>query len=107
MRATLPDNFDAEVYALVRLIPKGKVLTYGQIARLLGLPDYARRVGRALSLAPAKAGIPCHRVVNGSGRTVPGWPGQRKQLENEGILFKANGCVDLIHCTWEILHSEE
>ena len=48
-----------------------RVATYGQIARLVGMPGYARRVGHALAAAPA--GLPCHRVVNSAGRTAPHW----------------------------------
>ena len=86
----MPENFDAEVYAVVAEIPAGKVVSYKQIAR---------RVGRALAEAPA--GLPCHRVVNSAGRTVPGWTRQRELLEAEGVRFKANGCADLARCGWE------
>ncbi|MFR4850636.1 MGMT family protein, partial [Alistipes finegoldii] len=54
----MPENFDAEVYAVVAEIPAGRVVSYKQIARLVGMPDHARRVGRALAEAPA--GLPCH-----------------------------------------------
>ena len=64
----MPENFDAEVYAVVAEIPAGRVVSYKQIARLVGMPDHARRVGRALAEAPA--GLPCHRVVNSAGRTL-------------------------------------
>ena len=95
----MPENFDAEVYAVVAEIPAGKVVSYKQIARLIGMPDHARRVGRALAEAPA--GLPCHRVVNSAGRTVPGWTRQRELLEAEGVRFKANGCAALARCGWE------
>lgn len=96
----LPENFDVEVYEIVRQIPAGRVITYGRIARLLCLPGHARHVGRALAQAPATAGIPCHRVVNSQGRTAPGWPEQRSLLEAEGVRFRASGCVDLKHSSW-------
>ena len=76
----MPENFDAEVYAVVAEIPAGKVTSYKQIARLIGMPDHARRVGRALAEAPA--GLPCHRVVNSAGRTVPGWTRQREDRKS-------------------------
>lgn len=95
----MPENFDAEVYAVVAEIPAGRVVSYKQIARLVGMPDHARRVGRALAEAPA--GLPCHRVVNSAGRTVSGWTRQRELLEAEGVRFKANGCADLARCGWE------
>lgn len=96
----LPENFDAEVYALVAQIPRGCVVTYGQVARLAGMPGYARHAGRALAEAPA--GTPCHRVVNAQGRTAPGWPEQRPLLEAEGVRFKANGCADLGRHGWKL-----
>ena len=54
-----------EVYAAVRQIPRGRVATYGQIARMIGRPRAARVVGYALSAAPAD--VPCHRVVSRQG----------------------------------------
>ncbi|WP_196011326.1 MGMT family protein [Alistipes onderdonkii] len=91
--------FDDEVYAVVAQIPAGKIVSYKQIARLIGMPDHARHVGRAMASAPA--GLPCHRVVNSAGRTAPGWPRQRELLEKEGVRFKANGCADIARFMWE------
>ena len=91
--------FDDEVYAVVAQIPAGKIVSYQQIARLIGMPDHARRVGRAMASAPAE--LPCHRVVNSAGRTAPGWPQQRELLEKEGVRFKANGCADVVRFMWE------
>lgn len=65
--------FDDEVYAVVAQIPAGKIVSYKQIARLIGMPDHARRVGRAMASAPA--GLPCHRVVNSAGAPPPAGPG--------------------------------
>ena len=84
------EEFDAEIYDIVRQIPPGRVVTYGQLAR---------RAGRALANAPE--GLPCHRVVNSSGRLAPGWPAQRELLEHEGVTFRRNGCVDLSKHLWE------
>ena len=91
--------FDDEVYAVVAQIPAGKIVSYKQIARLIGMPDHARRVGRAMASAPA--GLPCHRVVNCAGRTAPGWPAQTALLAAEGVGFKPNGCVDLARFLWD------
>lgn len=96
----LPADFDAEVRDIVTAIPRGRVATYGMIARLAGCPGHSRHVGRALAAAPEN--IPCHRVVNAAGRTAPGWPEQRTLLETEGVGFKANGCVDLAKWTWQL-----
>lgn len=86
-------QFEARIYALVRDIPRGRVATYGQLAFLAGRPKGARAAGRALRFAPP--GLACHRVVNSSGRLVPGWDEQRDLLLAEGVLCKPNGCVDL------------
>ena len=72
-------TFD-KVYAAVRLIPRGSVATYGQIARLIGRPKNARLVGRVLSQAERYGDYPCHRVVDHSGRLVPGWDAQAALL---------------------------
>ena len=91
----LPADFDAEIWSIVAQIPAGRIATYGQLARLAGMPGYARRVGRAMAAAPE--GRHCHRVVNASGRTAPGWTRQRELLEAEGVRFRRNGCADLAH----------
>ena len=97
----IPTDFDASVYELVAQIPRGRAVSYKQLAVLLGFPDHARRVGRALATAPA--GLPCHRVVTSSGRTVPGWAAQRDLLEREGVAFRPNGTVDMARSGWEAL----
>lgn len=97
----LPAGFDAEVWAATEQIPAGRVATYGQIARLVGMPGYARHVGRALARAPQR--VPCHRVVNAEGRTAPGWEEQRARLEAEGVPFRRNGRADLARAAWEML----
>lgn len=91
-------NFDHEIYDIVRQIPPGRVITYGEIARLAGFPTLARRVGKALARTPRY--IPCHRVVGSNGRMVPGWTEQRTLLEREGVAFRTNGCVDMGRFRW-------
>jgi methylated-DNA-protein-cysteine methyltransferase related protein len=93
-------EFFTKVYKIVAIIPKGKVMTYGQIAILLGAPSCARRVGQAMYNTPEYMDIPAHRVVNSQGRLAPthafgGSDIQRKMLEEEGVLFKQNGCIDI------------
>ena len=58
-------------------IPKGKVATYGQIARLIGRDKNARLVGKILSYSEFYGKYPCHRVVNYAGRLAPGWKEQK------------------------------
>ena len=61
--------FQSEVQQVVCAIPQGYVLTYGHIARLIGYPQHARQVGLVLKRI-GEAQVPCHRVVNSSGRLV-------------------------------------
>ncbi len=98
MKRTVPDRFDEEVYDIVRQIPAGRVAAYGEIARLAGMPNYARRVGRAMAGAPAR--LPCHRVVGSGGKLVAGWEAQRSLLEAEGVTFRPNGCADMSRHGW-------
>ena len=62
-------NSYEQIYAVVRQIPRGKVASYGQVARLAGNPRWARVVGYALHVNPDPEGIPCYRVVTRDGRT--------------------------------------
>lgn len=95
--------FRREVYAVVAAIPRGKVTTYGQIARLAGCPNHARLVGHVLRNTRPALRYPCHRVVNSQGRTVPHWQEQAELLRAEGVVFKSNGCVDMRACGWNLL----
>ena len=91
----------AQVYALVRLIPPGRVATYGDIARLVpGVT--ARLVGTMMAGAGADADLPWHRVVNARGAVSPHAHAarQRSLLEREGIRFGANGRFDLRAHRW-------
>lgn len=96
------ERFYLDVYSVVKEIPKGKVLSYGGIARLIGWPYHSRMVGKAMSQIPAELQLPCHRVVNNQGRMVPHWPEQRELLEPEGVRFKSNGCVDMKQHAWKL-----
>lgn len=99
------DEFFNNVYKIVAQIPKGYVMTYGQLAIILGSPYYARRVGQAMYNAPEYLSLPCHRVVNSKGGLGPAYAfggegEQYKVLINEGVFFKQNGCVDLKKSIW-------
>ena len=98
------EPFKQDVYEVVGAIPYGKVLTYGEIARLVGWPDHSRLVGRVMRGASAELGLPCHRVVNSQGRLAPGWQAQRALLEKEGVKIKATGCVDMSVSLWDVNH---
>lgn len=93
-----------QIYSQVRRIPAGRVATYGQIARLAGLPHGARQVGYALA-ALRDPGVPWHRVVNARGgvspRAEPGYEQvQRGLLEAEGVTFDARDLVPLARFQW-------
>jgi len=76
------------VYRLVKQIPRGRVLSYGALARILRLPGGARTAGRAMSACPSGKGIPWHRVLGANGKLLIREPYaslQRKLLESEGV----------------------
>jgi methylated-DNA-protein-cysteine methyltransferase related protein len=83
----IPVSFDP-VYTLVKQIPRGRVLTYGAIAKALRLRGGARTAGRAMGATPQGKGIPWHRVLGANGKILIREPYaslQRKLLESEGI----------------------
>jgi len=94
----------ARVYELVRRIPKGRVMTYGQIATWIENRLSPRAVGWAMHGCPR--GVPWQRVVNASGGTstdrLPGMPPglQRALLEAERVVFRPNGTLDLTRYRW-------
>ena len=89
------------VFAVVNMIPRGLVATYGQVAALAGMPSHSRLVGRILSGLPADTTLPWHRVVNSQGRiTNPGRQRQQARLEDEGVTL-INGRISLRHYRWE------
>ena len=97
-------GFFEQVYRAVRLIPRGKVATYGQIADILGRPRGARTVGWALRSLQEGSDVPWHRVINARGEiSLGGGEGaaiQRALLEEEGVAFDAQGRVDLGQYRW-------
>ncbi len=95
------DDFAYTVLSVVAEIPPGRVATYGQIARLSGRERNARLVGRILRNAELYGDYPCHRVVDHSGRLVPGWPEQAALLRAEGVPLRDDRHVDLAACQWE------
>ena len=99
-------TFLQDVYSVVAAIPEGCVVTYGQIASLVGRPQCSRMVGQAMHNVPEELHLPCHRVVNRRGRLVPGWTEQRVLLENEGVRFKTNGFVDMKKSQWEFMKEQ-
>lgn len=106
------DSFFYQVWEMVRNIPRGKVASYGQIARLLGVPHGARTVGWALASLPDDLDVPWQRVVNAQGEislkgSIGGAALQRELLEAEGVVFDAHGRIDLRRYGWAGLDLEE
>lgn len=98
------NQFKEKIYELTRAIPKGKVATYGQLAKLAGFPKAARAVGIYMRTNPDPPRTPCHRVVASDGSLtgysgVGGVKAKRKMLEKEGVRFKS-GKVDLTSSRW-------
>ncbi len=89
------------VYEIVAQIPRGRVLTYGAIARLAGYPNHSRLVGRIMRDAPDGL-LPCHRVVNASGRLASHYPSQASLLDAEGVILSPTGKVPLKTYLWQI-----
>jgi len=94
------------IYSVVSRIPRGRVATYGQIARLAGIPGHARQVGYALGRFDGQSPIPWHRVVNAKGMISPRSDGgpmafvQRMLLEEEGVCFEESGRIPLSRFQW-------
>lgn len=100
------------IWAVVERIPRGKVATYGQVARLAGLAGHARQVGYALFSLPDAFRLPWQRVINSKGEVSPrSRPGadarQRVLLEREGVRFDARGRVNLERHLWNGKRQQE
>ena len=114
VREAMQPNFFDRVYLVVKLIPHGKVASYGQIAALLGHPQAARTVGWALNaLSGTQADeVPWQRVINSAGRISISRADlsadiQRAILEEEGVEFDVRGYVDWKRFGWEGLDWQE
>jgi methylated-DNA-protein-cysteine methyltransferase related protein len=93
------------IYAVVARVPRGRVVTYGQVAQLAGLHGQARIVGYALSALPAGTRLPWHRVVNAQGGVSQRANGpyshvQRARLEKERVRFDGRGRISLERFRW-------
>jgi len=90
------------VYKIVRRIPRGRVITYGEVARLTGLRNGARTVGWALHSLPEGTALPWWRVIRSDGTIAPRpfAAEQRRRLRREGIRFRAGGVVNLRYYGW-------
>lgn len=98
-------SFKEKVYKICRSIPKGKVMTYSQVAKLAGKPKAARAVGAYMRMNPDVPNTPCHRVVAANGALTGysgegGVGGKKKMLLKEGVNFKGS-VVDLSLSQWK------
>ena len=104
-----PDDFFSRVYEVTKLIPYGKVTSYGAIARYLGSGQSARMVGWALNVCHSGHDfIPAHRVVNRNGLLTGkhhfGTPALMQQLlENEGLIIEEDRVVNFTENFWDPL----
>jgi len=107
-RVVKPGGTHDRIYAVVRKIPKGRVTTYGTVARLAGFPGQARLVGYALSALPTGTAVPWHRVINAQGKLSLEQKGsssgitQRLRLQREGVTVDAAGRVALAAFGWRL-----
>lgn len=84
------------VYQMVRGIPRGKVISYGMIAKAVGISP--RQVGRVLHNNPDNSSVPCHRVVHSDGSIASGYAfggpdKQREKLKEEGVIFSGKKVI--------------
>lgn len=93
------EQFTEDVVSIIKKIPSGKVMTYGQIAKCAGSPRGARQVVRILHTMSQKHKLPWHRVINAKGeiglKSEDGYIDQKMMLEGEGVVFLPNSKVDL------------
>jgi methylated-DNA-protein-cysteine methyltransferase related protein len=99
-------SFTERVYRMVRRVPRGRVVSYGGVAAMLGHPRAARGVGQALHALPHESDVPWWRVVNRNGEIsirgmTHGPQLQRALLEGEGIRFDGHGRIDWRAFGWD------
>ncbi|MDE7330267.1 MAG: MGMT family protein [Clostridia bacterium] len=100
-------TFFETVYEVVKQIPSGKVLSYGDVARLAGNPKMSRQVGWALHNNPQPGVIPCHRVVFKDGSLTRGFAFggaevQRDMLLKEGVEVSEDFKINMKKFRWEV-----
>lgn len=99
----MPKQFKDQVYDIVRQIPRGRLMTYGQIAALCGSPRSARIVGQVAHWGPLD--LPWQRVVNKTGKlagsyTTGGYEAHKRDLEADGVEVSADFKVDVDSLLW-------
>jgi methylated-DNA-protein-cysteine methyltransferase-like protein len=102
----MPSEFSLKAIKIMKNIPGGKVVTYGQVATYAGNNRGARQIVRLLNSSWEKEQLPWHRVINSKGKISltpgDGYELQKMLLENEGIQFDENDLIDLSRFGWNI-----
>ena len=100
------NDFTKTVIHIIKHIPKGKVLTYGRIAKLAGSPRAARQVSWILHSSSRKYKLPWHRVISSNGtisiKSIDSKSIQKHLLQQEGVKISNNLKVDLVQYLWAI-----
>ena len=102
-------NLSEYTYYLVRQIPKGRVSTYGAVAKALGNKNYARVVGTYMHNNPDADTMPCFKIVNSDGSLGGfglGIPDKKRRLKNDGIEVKNGRIVDFKHVFFDDFRTE-
>lgn len=94
------------IYQCLQQVPAGKVVTYGELAKLAGLGSAARFAGTTLKKLPKDTTLPWHRVINAQGKISfpenhPGFSLQKQRLLDEGVAFTKNGKINLSVYLWK------
>ena len=107
---SIPSDFTNQIIRIIKSIPKGKVLTYGFIAKLAGKPRAARQVSWILHSSSKKYNLPWHRVISSSGKislkSYEDCQYQKNLLEREGVKVLNEFKVDLDEFLWKINSTE-
>ena len=103
------ESFEQAVYRVTRQIPRGKVVSYGEVARMAGYPGYARHVSKAFNQAPKDLELPWHRVINAQGKiSFPvehdNYQTQKQRLQDEGVTVIGNK-ISLQQFGWDGVES--
>ncbi|MFX1522416.1 MAG: MGMT family protein [Promethearchaeota archaeon] len=105
MVVPVPTDFTLKVIKIIKSIPKGKVLTYGLIAKLAGNPRAARQVSWILNSSSKKYNLPWHRVISSNGslsmKSIEDKQYHKKLLELEDIAFLDNFKINLEKYLWK------
>ncbi|EHN70010.1 MGMT family protein [Aliivibrio fischeri] len=90
------NEFTQSIYMNLAQIPKGRIISYGQLAKLAGYPNHSRHVGKTLAKLPKDTTLPWHRVVNSQGKislSGDSFYKQKERLEKEGIVICESGKI--------------